>query len=123
MTPNPRALRTIAGALTLAALGLAMVACGREDKILTPAAESTASWNGTISHLFADRSVGTRPTGCTSCHHPDTALPDFTNYDSVFVHRVEIHDRLADPNDTMRKFLASGEADVIVNWVAAGAPR
>jgi hypothetical protein len=123
MNRHLRPSRVIAGTLALAALGLALAACGREHKILTPASESTATWTGTVSHLFADRSEGTRPTGCTSCHHPDTALPDYTNYDSVYVHRVAIHDRLADPNDTMRKFLAAGEADVIVNWVTAGAPK
>ena len=123
MKPIHPAVRGLAGVAYVALLACALASCGRTSKSLTPASESSVTWTGTVSHLFADRSVGTKPTGCTSCHHPGTTLPDYTNYDSVYVLRTEIHDRLANPTDTMRQFTGPGEADIIVNWINAGAPK
>lgn len=106
-----------------ALLATSLAACSRADKMLTPVVTPPVTWTNTTSHLFADRSVGTKPTGCTSCHHAGTTLWDYTSYDSVYVHRDDVRARLANPDDTMRQFTGPGEADVIVNWIDAGAPR
>ena len=123
MNPTCSFARRIAAAAIVTLLAFALAACGRSDNSLTPVVSGPVTWTNTVSHMFADRSTGTRPTGCTSCHHAGTTLWDYTNYDSVYVHRAEIHDRLANPEDTMRQFTAAGEADLIVDWINAGAAK
>lgn len=122
MNRNIPVARRLAGILTLAALLAGLSACGRENKILTPAPETTATWRGTIQHLFADRSEGTAPTGCTSCHHAGTGIPDWSSYHTVDSLSADIKTRLSDPNDTMRGFLKTGEPEIIINWIDAGRP-
>jgi hypothetical protein len=124
MNPTIPAFRRVLAVALAAMLAYGLAACGRTTKSFTPAPEATVTWTGTISHLFADRSVGTKPTGCTSCHHAGTTLPDWTDYDTVVSYSSEITTKLGTTVDgTMRQFTGPGEADVILNWIAAGAPK
>ena len=118
-------LRPVVVVAVAAALAWGLAACSRTTKSFTPAPEASPTWTGTISHLFADRSTGTKPTGCTSCHHAGTTLPDWTDYDTVVSYGPEIKVKLGTvgPDNTMRQFTGPGEADVIINWIDAGAPR
>jgi len=119
---NPLRLppRLLAAALLAALAGVP--ACGRVTRSFTPAVTGPVTWTNTVSHLFADRSEGTEPTGCTSCHHAGTGIPDWTSYTTVVADSGAIVARLSTPGDTMRGFLKPGEPEVIVGWIHARAP-
>ena len=74
-TPN-RPLRFAVFALVLA-VAASLAACGKDDKVVNPAPTGAITWNNSIRHLIADRSEGTAPTGCTSCHHTGTTITYF----------------------------------------------
>jgi len=114
--------RFAALAIAVAALtGLA--ACGRESKVLSPPVSGPVTWTNTISHLLADRSVGTKPTGCTSCHHAGTGIPDWSDYDTVVANAATIKTRLSNPGDTMYGFLNPPEQQTVIDWIDAGTPK
>lgn len=123
MNPTNAQMRRAIGAAIVVMLAFALAACSRTSKTLSPAVEANPTWTGTVSHLFADRSSGTKPTGCTSCHHAGTTLPDWTDYDTVYAYRNNIYTRLSTSGDQMRGFAGPGEADLICNWILAGAPK
>ena len=109
-------------AIGFAAL-LAAAGCSRTTRMLTPQVSGPVTWNNTVSHLFADRSEGTKPTGCTSCHHAGTTIPDWTSYANVVAESTAIRIRLNTPGDAMRGFLQPGEPEVVTAWLGAGAPE
>jgi len=124
MNPIRLHIRALAAALFTATVALALASCGRTAKSLTPdITGQPVTWTNTISHLFADRSEGTSPTGCSSCHHAGTGIPDWTSYDLVVTDTTAIVGRLSNPTDTMRGFLKPGEAETIIGWVHAGVPK
>jgi len=114
--------RAVAFAFAAAAL-LGVAACGRENKVLSPVATGPVTWTNTISHLLADRSEGTKPTGCTSCHHAGTGIPDWSDYGTVVTDSSLIRARLSNPGDTMYGFLNPPEQQTVVDWIDAGAPK
>ncbi len=123
MHTNRLPIRALAATLLVTAAVLALASCGRSTRSFTPAVTGPVTWTNTVSHLLADRSEGTTPTGCTSCHHAGTGIPDWSNYDTVVADSSAIRYRLSTPGDTMRGFLKPGEPDVVVGWIDAGAPR
>lgn len=119
---NVRTRRFAGLAIAVAAL-LALGACGRANNITVPVASGPVTWDNTIRHLLADRSSGTKPTGCTSCHHAGTGIPDWGDYDTVVGYKTNIYTRLS-PGGNMRQFLAdASEAQVVLDWINAGTPR
>lgn len=126
-TSHPALRRMLAAALAgfIACGGLA--ACSRTSKSFAPAAEAAPTWSGTVSHLFADRSVGTKPNGCTSCHHAGTTLPDWTDYATVVANELSIRSCLGTAGNgytdgEMSQFTTPADAAVIVDWFDNGHP-
>jgi len=109
--------------ITVAAVSLA--ACSRENKIVNPVVTGRVTWTNTVRHLFADRSEGTKPTGCTSCHHQGTTLEDLTLYANVSADLPAIQTKISPSGttNTMNQFLAPDEVTTILNWIADGAPE
>ncbi len=114
--------RRFAGLVLAASVLLALGACGRENKILVPAVSGPVTWTNTIRHLLADRSSGTKPTGCTSCHHAGTGIPDWSNYQTVVGDKANIRTRLS-VGGNMRQFLDPGEPEIVIAWIDAGTPE
>ena len=112
-------LRLAALAIALAA-AVSLGACSRENRIVNPAVTGPVTWDNTVRHLIADRSEGTAPTGCTSCHHAGTTLTDFTLYQTVYDDRDSLR-TLIGPAGRMARFLKPGEAQTIRDWIDAGA--
>jgi hypothetical protein len=112
--------------LRLAALAIVLVAavslgaCSRENKIVNPVVTGPVTWENTVRHLIADRSEGTAPTGCTSCHHEGTTISDFTLYANVYGDRDSLRS-IVSPTGRMNRFLKPGEAQTIMDWIDAGA--
>jgi hypothetical protein len=115
-------LRRFAALLIVTAAAAALASCGRTVNRLTPPVTGAATWNNTISHMLADRSEGTQPTGCTSCHHAGTNLPDWTDYQTVVDYAPIIRNQLQ-PAGAMRQFLKPGEPEVVIGWIDSGLPR
>ncbi len=122
MHPLRLPLRALAASLAIAAAAFAVASCGRTTRSFTPAVTGPVTWTNTVSHLLADRSEGTAPTGCTSCHHAGTGIPDWSNYNTVVADSSIIRSRLSTPGDTMRGFLKPGEPEIVIAWIDAGAP-
>jgi hypothetical protein len=114
--------RRLAGLLLVAAVAFSLAACGRADNIVVPKVTGPVGWDNTVRHLLADRSRGTAPTGCTSCHHAGTGIPDWSDYDTVVSEGPSIRSRL-DVNGNMRQFLDPGEPEIVIAWIDAGFPR
>jgi hypothetical protein len=131
-TPN-RPLRFAVFALVLA-VAASLAACGKDDKVVNPAPTGAITWNNSIRHLIADRSEGTAPTGCTSCHHTGTTITyfdggsatikeaDWTQYANVYADRNTLRSYVG-PGGPMRRFLRPNEPEVIIDWIDAGAPE
>lgn len=119
------AVRRLAGvSIVLVALS-SLAACSRKDRVFNPQPGGGITWTNTIRHLIADRSEGTAPTGCTGCHHKDTTIPDFTNYQVVVDYKANINYRLGlAPTDglSMSRFLKPGEPAIIINWLNSADP-
>ena len=113
--------RMAAVAMVLVA-AVSLAACSRKNNITNPIVSGPVTWSNTVRHLLADRSEGTTPTGCTSCHHTGTTLPDWTQYSTVADNLPEIRAKI-DVGGTMRQFLKTGEPEVIIAWIDAGAPQ
>ena len=114
-------VRRLAAALVLLTLAGTLAACSRKSNILTPAVTSPLTWRNGIQHLLADRSEGTAPTGCTSCHHAGTGIPDWSTYATVaaedtsfFVYKLRY--------TAMGTFLRPWERDTVINWIEGGEP-
>ena len=114
--------RRLAGLALVASVGFALAACGRADNIVVPQTSGPVGWDNTIRHLLADRSRGTAPTGCTSCHHAGTGIPDWSDYDTVVSYASTIKVYIG-PGGPMRQFLDPGEPEVVIDWIDAGTPR
>jgi hypothetical protein len=114
--------RRFAGLVLVAAIAFALGACGRADNIVVPEVSGPTGWDNTIRHLLADRSSGTKPTGCTSCHHAGTGIPDWSDYNTVVNDKANIRARL-DVNGNMRQFLDPGEPEIVIAWIDANTPR
>ena len=115
--------RRMAAVLLVLAVAFSLAACGRQNKIVNPVITGPVTWTNTIRHVLTDRSEGTAPTGCTSCHHPGTGIPDWSDYDTVVLYKSNIRGRLNTPGDTMRGFLKPGEPAIVIAWIDAGTPR
>jgi hypothetical protein len=113
----------VVAVLLLGAVAAVLAACSRENKIVNPVVSGPATWNNTVHHLLADRSEGTAPTGCTSCHHAGTGIPDWSDYATVYAYRFNIRNRINTIGDPMRSFLKTGEHAVVTAWIDAGAPE
>jgi hypothetical protein len=116
---EPRRLAALAIVLAVA---VSLGACSRENNIVNPVVTGPVTWTNTVSHMIADRSEGTAPTGCTSCHHEGTTIPDWTLYSNVYAYRANIR-AYVDVGGPMRRFLKTGEPEVIIAWIDAGAPE
>ena len=116
---EPHRLAAVAMLLVVA---VSLAACSRENKIVNPVVTGPVTWTNTVRHMVADRSEGTAPTGCTSCHHAGTTLPDWTLYANVVGDTTSIRAKV-DVGGTMRQFLKPGEPEVIIAWIDAGAPE
>ncbi len=115
-------LRRFAALLFVTAAAAALASCGRTVNRLTPPVTGAATWNNTINHMLADRSEGTQPTGCTSCHQAGTNLPDWTDDQTVVDYAAIIRSQLQ-PAGAMRQFLKPGEPEVVIGWIDSGLPR
>ena len=113
-------VRRLAAALVLIALAGVLAACSRKSNILTPVVSPPFTWRNGIQHLMADRSEGTAPTGCTSCHHTGTGIPDWSDYATVVGDSGQVVNRLT--AGTMRSFLKPGEPETVIQWIHDGAP-
>jgi hypothetical protein len=122
MTRPTLELRHAVAALAVLVVIASLAACGRDDKVLNPPVTGPVTWTNTVSHLLADRSEGTAPTGCTSCHHAGTGIPDWSNYATVFAFRSTIRARIQ-PGGIMDQFLKPGEHAIVIGWIDAGAPE
>jgi hypothetical protein len=118
----PLAPRRLAALAFVVLAGVSAGACSRKDNILGPVVTGPVTWDNTVRHLIADRSEGTAPTGCTSCHHAGTTIADWTLYANVADDRDSVRATIA-PGGRMRRFLKTGEAQVIMDWIDAGAPE
>lgn len=114
--------RHAVAALTVLAVAASLAACGRKDKVLNPPVTGPVTWTNTVHHLLSDRSEGTAPTGCTSCHHAGTGIPDWSDYATVYAFRSTIRARIM-PGGIMNQFLKLGEHAVVIGWIDAGAPE
>lgn len=119
---TPRPLRAAGAMLALATVVLAAASCGREDKILNAPVTGPVTYTNTVRHLIADRSEGAQPTGCTSCHHAGTTIPDWSDYATVYSRRLTIRSYIG-TGGSMRQFLKPGEPEIIIAWIDAGAPE
>jgi hypothetical protein len=122
MHPRPFRPRRVLAALALLAACWALAACSRKDRVFNPPVTGGVTWNNTVHHLLADRSEGTAPTGCTSCHHAGTGIPDWSSYATVFANRATIRAYIS-PGGPMRQFLKPGEPETVIGWIDAGAPE
>jgi hypothetical protein len=122
MIQRPFQPRRVLAALAVVAVAAGLAACSRKDKVFNPPVSGPITWGNTVHHLLADRSEGTAPTGCTSCHHTGTGIPDWSSYATVYAYRLSIRSRLS-PGGTMRQFLKTGEPEVVIGWIDAGAPQ
>lgn len=123
--------RRVAAAVLVISVAVSLVSCSRKDNLVEPTFDPNAlptpvTWTNTISHLIADRSQGQTPTGCTSCHHAGTTIPDWSQFTNVRDYN------LANPgtmpfyinnNTLMGQFLQPGEATIITDWINAGMPE
>lgn len=116
--------RRVAAALLVLAVAVTLASCSRKDRLLDPVVTGQATWNNTIYHLIADRSEGETPTGCTSCHHAGTTLPDWSKYTVVRDYNNNYPGTMPYYIDnSMGQFLKPGEATIIKNWISAGMPE
>lgn len=113
--------RRLAAALVLLALAGLLAACSRKTNLLTPAVLPPYTWRNGVQHLLADRSEGTSPTGCTSCHHAGTGIPDWSDYSTVAA-EDSAYFRSRITTLPMGGFLKPGEAQILSDWKNAGAP-
>ena len=121
MFRSPFPARRLAAALVLLALAAQLAACSRKNNILTPAITGTYTWRNGIQHILADRSEGTKPTGCTSCHHAGTGIPDWSDYTAVAGEDSATF-RYKITNLPMSGFLKTGEAQILSDWKNASSP-
>ncbi len=121
---GPHGIRRLGAAVVIVAIVAGLGACSRKDHVLNPPVTGAVTWTNTVHHLLSDRSDGTAPTGCTSCHHAGTGIPDWSDYHTVDSLRFDIHARLdSTGGGNMRQFLKPGEATVVLQWIDAGSPQ
>lgn len=113
--------RRVAAVLLVLSVAIALASCSRKDKILDPVVTGPVTWTNTIHHLISDRSQGETPTGCTSCHHAGTTLPNWSEYTVVRDYNLAYPGTMPYYIDNaMGQFLQPGEAQIIKDWIAAG---
>jgi PKD repeat protein len=100
----------------------------------SPAASSQDSVNvatrvtyvNTIRGLFLDRGVQSNGTklGCIQCHAPgkERSNSSLTTYTEVYNWRSKTRSLLSS-GGSMRKYLLTGEPDVVIRWIDAGLPE
>jgi PKD repeat protein len=100
----------------------------------SPAASATDSVNvstrvtyvNAIQALFANRGkqANGNELGCVNCHAPGKSRPQtpLTTYTEVFALRTSCRSVLS-TGGSMRKYLLTGEPDIVVNWINNGAPE
>ncbi len=78
----------------------------------------------TTKALMDDR--GKQPNGtelgCTGCHYPGGKSPSLTTYIEVYNNRSKVKSKIA-PGASMRKYLLTGEPEIITSWIDNGAPE
>jgi len=80
----------------------------------------------TIRSLYSDRGFQSNGTelGCVQCHAPgksESGTP-LTTYSEAFNWRSKTRS-LVSTGGSMRKYLLTGEPDVVIKWIDAGAPE
>lgn len=123
--------RRVAALVLVLSVAVSLASCGRKDNLVEPlfdvnALPTPVTWTNTIFHLIADRSEGETPTGCTSCHHAGTTLPDWSKYTVVRDYNLAnpgLMPFYINSNTLMGQFLKPGEATIINNWISAGMPE
>jgi hypothetical protein len=119
-TNRPVRALLLAGALFALAFS---AGCSRKDKITNPAASGQIGWNNTIFSLMRDRSTASTTVGCMGCHNGSAiGITDFTEYQNVAADSNNIQFKLS-PGQNMRPYLNAGEPEIILDWIARGAPR
>ena len=106
--------------LVAALLVLALpTGCARKDSPTGPASDDLPP---EILNLMRDRTSGDEDRGCMGCHNADTSpRVDLTTYSAVFAARASVRAKIN--GGSMTGYLLSGEHQVIINWIDAGAPR
>ncbi len=117
---RPFRLLLLAGALLFIAF---VTGCSRKDYAVNPAIAGQVGWNNTIFGLMRDRSEGTTTYGCMGCHNSSSApRVDLTDYSIVVADTNLIQSKIG-VGGTMRGYLKPGEPEIILDWIARGAPR
>lgn len=117
---RPVRVLLLIGALVLLALA---AGCSRKNKVLNPASAGQVGWNNTVFTLMRDRSTQTTTVGCMGCHNSGaTNITDFTEYQNVVADSNNIQFKIGNGGN-MRGYLNAGEPEIILDWIARGAPR
>ncbi len=122
--------RRVAAALLVLSVAISLASCSRKDNLVQPVFDANSlptpvTWKNTIYHLISDRSLGETPTGCTSCHHAGTTLPDWSKYSVVQAYNLSYPGSMPYyiTSGGMAQFLNTGEAGIIIDWINAGMPE
>lgn len=117
-----RPLHPIRVALLLAAAGTLIAlasGCSRKDRSTNPVGDDLPAQ---ILNLMRDRTSGSTDLGCMGCHNPTApGRVDLTTYSSVYANRSLVRSKIN--GGSMTGYLLSGEPQVIISWIDAGAPR
>jgi PKD repeat protein len=80
----------------------------------------------TVAFLYSDRGTQSNGNklGCTGCHAPGKSRPQspLTTYTEVYSWRSATLSRIG-VGGSMRRYLASGEPQIIIDWFNNGAPQ
>lgn len=113
-------LLLLAGALLLLALASG---CSRKDYVVNPGTAGQIGWNNTIFGLLRDRTQGSTIYGCMSCHNSNTApRVDLSDYATVVADSDLVQSKIG-VGGNMRGYLKAGEPEIVLDWIARGAPR
>ena len=98
-------------------------AAGAADSVNVSA---RVTYVNTIQALFANRGkqANGNDLGCVNCHAPGKSRPQtpLTTYTEVFALRTNCRSVL-NTGGSMRKYLLTGEPDIVVSWINNGAPE
>ena len=117
-----RPLRIVLLLAVVVALAFA-TGCSRKDKVTDARLSGEVGWNNTIFGLMRDRTTLTATVGCMSCHNGSaTTFVDYTEWQNVVSDSNNIQARILSGGN-MRRYLLTGEPEVILDWIANGAPK
>lgn len=92
----------------------------------TISVSTRVTYLNTIRALYANRGLQSngKQLGCVNCHAPGKARPQspLTTYTEVYTWRSQSRSRLIS-GGSMRQYLLTGEPEIVVGWIDAGAPE